>query len=137
MLKHPRWEQMPKKLRTLVRGYCQQEGRRMLAEDKMADMRGALERRDEELAIVIVQERIVKEEKIVVEEKIVFQEKIVYVEMADSRPEPKFRAGQGVHQWWAHWMPNAAQPPAGLKAKSRPAWFSSSVFVVEQLCPQA
>ena len=134
MLKHP-WQTMPKRLKTLVRGYCQQEGRRMLAEDKIADMRGALERRDEEQAVVIVKERVVEKEKIV--EKIVVEEKIVYVEMADSRPEPKFRAGQGVHQWWAPWMPNAAQPPAGIKAKSRPAWFSSSVFVVEQLCPQA
>ena len=134
MLKHP-WQTMPKRLKTLVRGYCQQEGRRMKAEDRLAGLIGALERKDEEQAVVIVKDRIV--EKIVHKDKIVVEEKIVYVEMADSRPEPKFRAGQGVHQWWAHWMPNAAQPPAGLKAKSRPAWFSSSVFVVEQLCPQA
>ena len=107
----------------------------MKAEDRLSGLIGIVERKDEEQAVVIVKDRIV--ETIVQKEKIVVEEKIVYVEMADSRPEPKFRAGQGVHQWWAPWMPNAAQPPAGLKAKSRPAWFSSSVFVVEQLCPQA
>ena len=132
---------MPKRLKLLVKGFRHQETARMVNEDRLSDMRGSLERKNKEQAVEIVKETIVEkivvEEKIVVVEKIVVEEKIVYVEMADSRPEPKFRAGQGVHQWWAHWMPNAARPPAGLRAKSRPAWFSSSVFVVEQLFPQA
>ena len=48
MMNYRRSEDMPKRLRTLVRGYCQQEGRRMLAEDHLADLRGALQRKDEE-----------------------------------------------------------------------------------------
>ena len=114
--------------------FCHQEGKRMGQEDRLSDLTGLVERK-------VIEEKIVSDfwekQKIVVQEKIVFEERIVYVEKADSRPEPKFSAGQAVHQWWAPWMANAAQPPIGIKAKSRPSWFSSSVFVVEQLCPQS
>jgi hypothetical protein len=107
---------MPKRLKTLTRAFRHQEGKRMFREDHMSEMRG-----------------LMAKEK--VEEKIV--EKVVYIEKSPSRPKPKFAAGQSVHLWWAGWMAGAAQRPPGVKGKSRPVWFSSSVFVMEQICPQA
>ena len=61
-------------------------------------------------------EKTVIVEKIVVQEKIVVEEKTVYVDRSPafsksstSRPEPKFKAGQAVRQWWAPWMAGATK----------------------------
>jgi hypothetical protein len=46
----------------------------------------------------------------------------------DSRPAPKFRAGQSVHHYWAPWFPGCGpgkNPP--IKKKTRGAWFSGEV----------
>ena len=95
----------------------------MFLEDHMSDMRGMLAKKKK----IVIEQRV--------EEKIV--EKIVYIEKSPSTSKPKFAAGQSVHQWWAGWMAGASESPVGLKGKTRPQWFSSSVFVLEQLCPQA
>ena len=80
---------------------------------------------------------IFTKEKIVVQEKIVIEEKIVevYVEKDAAPSGPRFRAGQSVHQWWAPWMDGAKEAPSRIKKKTRPAWFSSSVFAGTALSP--
>ena len=61
-------------------------------------------------------------------------EKRIYVEVdvlpkGGPRPQPLFRGGQSVHQWWATWMSGAYETPAGIKGKhGRPAWYSASVY---------
>ena len=125
------YQTMPKRLKNMQKGFRHMETQRMHNEDRLSDLRGALERKP------VVQEKIVVQEKVVVEEKIVVQEKIVqvYVEKDAAASEPKFLAGQSVHQWWAPWMAGAKETPAGIKQKSRPAWFSSSVVAATALSP--
>ena len=81
-------------------------------------------------------EKTVIVEKAVVQEKIVVEEKTVYVDRSPassksstSRPEPKFKAGQAVHQWWAPWMAGATKMRVSVGKKGRPAWYSASVVV--------
>jgi hypothetical protein len=114
-------EQMPKRLKTLTRGFRYQETKRMCAEDHWSDIGGMMAKK-EQIGVEVV-ERIV--------------ERIVYIEKSPSTSKPKFAAGQSVHQWWADWMPGASERPVGIKGNTRPQWFSSVVFVLEQLCPQA
>ena len=70
-------------------------------------------------------------------------EKRIFVEVdvlpdGIERPEPLFKGGQSIHQWWATWMSGAYETPAGIKGKTgRPAWYSASVYSWEQLCLQA
>ena len=40
-------------------------------------------------------------------------------------PEPKFKTGQSVLQWWSSWMQSAAETPRSYNKKNRPAWFSA------------
>ena len=42
-------------------------------------------------------------------------------------PNPKFRAGQSVLQWWASWMKSVQETPKNYKKKSRPAWYSAEI----------
>ena len=42
-------------------------------------------------------------------------------------PEPKFKTGQSVLQWWAGWMKSASETPPTYNKKLRPAWFSAEV----------
>ena len=42
-------------------------------------------------------------------------------------PNPKFRAGQSVLQWWASWMKSVQETPKNYKKKSRPAWCSAEI----------
>ena len=78
---------------------------------------------------VVVEIEVVKEVKVI--EKVVQK---VYVEVdvlpkGKPRPEPLFRGGQSIHQWWASWMSGAYETPAGIKGKlGRPAWYSASVY---------
>jgi len=44
-------------------------------------------------------------------------------------PDPKFRTGQSVLQWWSPWMKNAEETPPTYNKKSRPAWFSAEALV--------
>ena len=61
-------------------------------------------------------------------------EKRIFVEVdvlpdGIERPEPLFKGGQSIHQWWASWMSGAYETPAGIKGKhGRPAWYSASVY---------
>ena len=74
---------------------------------------------------------VVKEVHVVQKVEVV---KKVYVEVdvlpkGEPRPEPLFRGGQSVHQWWASWMSGAYETPPGIKGKTgRPAWSSASVY---------
>jgi hypothetical protein len=74
---------------------------------------------------------VVKEVHVVQKVEVV---KKVFVEVdvlpkGEPRPEPLFRGGQSVHQWWATWMSGAYETPAGIKGKTgRPAWYSASVY---------
>ena len=44
------------------------------------------------------------------------------------RFEPKFRAGQSVHHWWAPWFETAEEPPKLLNKRNRPKWYVSEVM---------
>ena len=74
---------------------------------------------------------VVKEVHVVQKVEVV---KKVFVEVdvlpqGEPRPEPLFRGGQSVHQWWASWMSGAYETPARIKGKhGRPAWYSASVY---------
>ena len=74
---------------------------------------------------------VVKEVHVVQKVEVV---KKVFVEVdvlpkGEPRPEPLFRGGQSVHQWWATWMSGAYETPTGIKGKTgRPAWYSASVY---------
>ena len=106
--------------------------------------KGPISRRDElaasHHAVKEVVVEVVKEVHVVQKVEVV---KKVYVEVdvlpkGEPRPEPLFRGGQSVHQWWASWMSGAYETPAGIKGKhGRPAWYSASVYSWEQLCLQA
>ena len=51
-----------------------------------------------------------------------------YAEMArdgSTLPNPKFRSGQSVLQWWASWMKPVQETPKKYNKKNRPAWFSA------------
>ena len=70
----------------------------------------------------------------------IYKDRVVYVEVLPEgaeKPKPLFRAGQAVHQWWAHWMAGAFDLPAGIKQKQRGAWYRASVASWEQFCLQA
>ena len=99
------------------KGFRHMESQRMQKEDRLSDLRGALERKP--VVEIVVQEKIVK----------------VCVEKNAGASGPRFLAGQSVHQWWATWMAGAKETPTGIKGKSRPAWFSSVVFAATALSP--
>ena len=48
-------------------------------------------------------------------------------ELRIAIPEPKFKCGQIVLQWWSGWMKIAEETPASYNKKSRPAWYSAKV----------
>ena len=43
-------------------------------------------------------------------------------------PGPQFLTGQSVLHWWSSWMAQAAQPPARIRGKGRPAWFDATIL---------
>lgn len=50
-------------------------------------------------------------------------------------PDPKFKNGQSVLQWWAQWMKSAKEPPkkyGGKKGFARPAWYSGDVLAFQE-----
>ena len=61
-------------------------------------------------------------------------EKRIYVEVdvlpdGIEKPEPLYKGGQSIHQWWATWMSGSYETPLGIKGKTgRPAWYSASVY---------
>ena len=130
---HKNHETMPKRLRLIEKGFRHMENQRMHKEDRLSDLRGALERKP----VVEIVKEVVIQETVVVQEKIVAQEKIVkvYVEKDAAASDPRFLAGQSVHKWWAPWMAGAKVTPTGIKGKSRPAWFSCVVFAATALSP--
>ena len=133
IMKYKNYETMPKRLKMMQKGFRHMENQRMHKEDRLSDLRGALERKP----VVEIVKEVVIQETVVVQEKIVAQEKIVkvYVEKDAATSDPRFLAGQSVHKWWAPWMAGAKETPTGIKGKSRPAWFSSVVFAATALSP--
>ena len=101
--------------------------------DEAMKQRGTLVRTVEVEVVkeVVVEVEVVKEVHVVQKVEVV---KKVFVEVdvlpkGEPRPEPLFRGGQSVHQWWATWMSGAYETPAGIKGKhGRPAWYSASVY---------
>ena len=75
---------------------------------------------------IIEVEKFVVEERII--EKVIEIPQMIEVEKIAVRPDPLFQAGQAVHQWWATWMPGAAQPPSSIKKGMRPQWYTSSIM---------
>ena len=49
------------------------------------------------------------------------------MELKVNVPDPKFKCGQSVLQWWARWMKSAEETPQTYKKTLRPAWFSAEV----------
>jgi hypothetical protein len=101
--------------------------------DEAMKKRGTLVR-TVEVEVEVLKEvvvEVVKEVHVVQKVEVV---KKVFVEVdvlpkGEPRPEPLFRGGQSVHQWWATWMSGAYETPAGIKGKhGRPAWYSASVY---------
>ena len=120
---------MPKRLKVAEKGFCHMELKRMLQEDRESKLRRIAERTPD------VVEKIVYVDMEPAPSTVVEIEKIVYVEK-DARPsEPLYKGGQAVHHFWAYWMSGAAERPAGLKGKLRPAWFNSQVFAATALSP--
>ena len=101
--------------------------------DEAMEKRGTLVR-TVEVEVEVLKEvvvEVVKEVHVVQKVEVV---KKVFVEVdvlpkGEPRPEPLFRGGQSVHQWWASWMSGAYETPAGIQGKKgRPAWYSASVY---------
>ena len=46
----------------------------------------------------------------------------------EGRPEPKFRSGESVLQFWAGWMATAKEPPLQLNTNKRGKWYSASIL---------
>ena len=101
--------------------------------DEAMKKRGTLVR-TVEVEVEVLKEvvvEVVKEVHVVQKVEVV---KKVFVEVdvlpkGEQRPEPLFKGGQSVHQWWASWMSGAYETPAGIKGKNgRPAWYSASVY---------
>ena len=93
-----------------------------LMDEAMKKVRAPLVRTVEVPVEVTVIKEVVVEVEVI--EKVVQK---VYVEVdvlpkGKPRPEPLFRGGQSIHQWWASWMSGAYETPAGIKGKhGRPA----------------
>ena len=107
----------------------------VLMDEALKEMRAPLVRTVEvpvEVVVEVVQEVVVFKEVKVIEKVVV--EKKIYVEVdvlpkGDPRPQPLFRGGQSVHQWWATWMSGSYETPLGINGKTgRPAWYSASVY---------
>ena len=50
------------------------------------------------------------------------------MELSVALPDPKFKCGQSVLQWWVAWMKSAEETPRTYNNKmNRPAWFSAEV----------
>ena len=45
-------------------------------------------------------------------------------------PDPKFKCGQSVLQWWASWMKSAQETPKTYNRITRPRWFSAQIVEV-------
>ena len=99
--------------------------------DEAMKKRTPLVRTVEVEVVKVVEVEVVKEVHVVQKVEV---EKKVYVEVdvlpkGGPRPQPLFRGGQSVHQWWASWMSGAYETPVGIKGKTgRPAWYSASVY---------
>ena len=139
---HPTIASASQKLREAEEGwiYIYMEGKRMVVEDQISSLQMQVGRLAEAPPQIIIEERVVEKtvivEKVGVQEKIVVEEKIVYVDRSPassksstSRPEPKFKAGQAVHRWWAPWMAGATTSRESIGKKGRPAWYSASVML--------
>ena len=100
------------------------EEKGMHHEDQLSTVQRAAERVREPIYVEVT--KIVEVEKIV---------QVAVNRQPRRRPDPKFTGGQGIFQWWASWMAGAAVAPPTIK-KKRPAWFTGSVSVMQQLCPQ-
>ena len=120
-------EAMPKKLKLMERGFTYKERTRMEIQDRDSKLMNQISRMASQPTVSQVVEKVVE---IVVEKKVI-EERIVEVMVegvTPSRPQPKFKAGQSVHQWWAYWMPGAQTAPATIGGKKgRPAWYSASI----------
>ena len=138
ILKHA-LEAVPKRLRLAQNGWTHMERKRMIIEDRISSLQMHVKRLAEIPPQIVIEERVVEQtvivEKVIVQEKVVVQEKIVYVDRTPAsanshtnRPEPKFQAGQSVHQWWATWMPGAKVALGSIGKKGRPAWYSACVM---------
>ena len=53
-------------------------------------------------------------------------------ELRIAIPEPKFKHGQSVLQWWSPWMKTAEETPTSFNGKNRPAWFSAEVTTYKE-----
>jgi hypothetical protein len=111
----------------------------VLMDEALKEMRAPLVRTVEVpvevvVEVPVVQEVVVFKEVKVIEKVVHVVEKKIYVEVdvlpkGDPRPQPLFRGGQSVHQWWATWMSGSYETPLGIKGKTgRPAWYSASVY---------
>ena len=54
------------------------------------------------------------------------------MELKVAVPDPKFKCGQSVLQWWAGWMKSAEETPQTYKKKLRLAWFSAEVCSLKE-----
>ena len=140
IIKHPTIALASQHLREAERGWRHMEGNRMAKEDQISSLQMKVWRLAEAPPQIIIEERVVEKtvivEKIVVQENIVVEEKTVYVDRSPassksstSRPEPKSKASQAVHQRWAPWMVAATKMRESIGKKGRPAWYSASVLV--------
>ena len=54
------------------------------------------------------------------------------IDKAKKPPEPRFRTGQSIFQYWASWMALADDLPANIKKKGRPGWYSGEIIAYLQ-----
>ena len=108
-----------------------------IMEEAMQEVRAQGVRTVEVPVEVEVVKEVVREVEVVKEVHVVQKVEVVkkvFVEVdvlpkGNPKPEPLFRGGQSVHQWWATWMSGAYETPAGIKGThGRPAWYSASVY---------
>ena len=163
ILEFPGYGPANKDTRLQFKAYEHQERKRMQAEDTLSKLERAGQKekdaKDAALAHEEVLQRVLQEGRVLLEEALldnaaekaanelfrvnhaaIYKERVVYVEVLPEgaeKPKPLFRGGQGVHQWWAHWMAGAFEVPSGVKQKSRGSWYSASVLSWEQFCLQA
>ena len=48
-------------------------------------------------------------------------------ETPKQHPQPCFKAGQSVLQWWASWFKDATEAPRHYAKNRRPSWFSAEI----------
>ena len=45
-------------------------------------------------------------------------------------PDPAFRIGEKILQWWARWLADAQEPPKNINKKTRAKWYVGKVLLV-------